>query len=424
MGVKELWTVLAPYAETKPRCELRGKKIAIDLSIWVVASLSVANYNKISRADLRTVFFRTRRLISEGVIPIFILEGAAPKLKSQIICERAKLRFRGTKPSQRNKAIRRTRFNQVLKQCKNLLQSMGVQCVYAPGEAEAYCAFLNKKGLVDGVISQDSDCFAYGALRVYRNFSLSATEVEIYDMEKIKKKMDFGQNKAIVMALLCGCDYCPGGIRGIGRINVQKLFNMYKDVEILQRIRSWRREDSKYTALEMRVDDNTICSNCGHGGRTQSHTKSGCGICGTREGCDESLWKEERLSLKTELELRKKALTDPSFPSKKVITEFLNEPTTAPRLNIIWQQPNMVTFVKKIRHLLQWTEIKCFQKFLPILARWQLKNMQRTNELNTDTFPSVAKLIQIGIERGVFSQGNQEQLRNLKQKYPGVIEAF
>lgn len=401
MGVKHLWSALAPYAETKPLHELRGQKIAIDLSIWVVASLSVPNEN--SRADLRSIFSRTRRLLSEGVIPIFILEGAAAKLKSRI--------------------IGRTQFNQVLEECKNLLESMGVQCVYAPGEAEAYCAFLNKKGLVDGVISQDSDCFAYGALRVYRNFKAVGSEVEMYDMEEIKKKMDFGQNKAIVMALLCGCDYCPGGIRGIGRMNVLKLFNKYKEVEILQRIRSWRLEDSKYTALEMRVDDKRICSNCGHDGRTQSHTKSGCGTCGTREGCDESLWKEERLSLKTELELRKKALTDPSFPSNEVIMEFLNEPATAPGLDMIWQEPNIEKYVTQIRPLLQWTEIDCFGEFLPILANWELENMIRRNELNGESY-QWQEVIQIGIERGAFSQSNQEQLRNFEQKNPGGIGAL
>jgi len=68
--------------------------------------------------------------------------------------------------------------------------------------------------LVDGVISQDSDCFAYGAVRVYRNFSVSTQgaqaaaggAVDIYDMREITSRMDFGQQKIIVMALLCGCD--------------------------------------------------------------------------------------------------------------------------------------------------------------------------------------------------------------------------
>lgn len=51
--------------------------------------------------------------------------------------------------------------------------------------------------MVDGVISQDSDCFAYGAVRVYRNFSVSAQgktaaqggAVDVYDLNRVYKSM-------------------------------------------------------------------------------------------------------------------------------------------------------------------------------------------------------------------------------------------
>ncbi|XP_034482127.1 flap endonuclease GEN [Drosophila innubila] len=394
MGVKELWSVLTPHAQRKPISELRGKKVAIDLAGWVCESLNVVDYFVHPRHHLKNLFFRTCYLIWEQVTPVFVLEGVAPKLKSQVIAKRNELQFRGVRPKQKddtqqtaNKAKGdkgdkgRTRFNHVLKQCENLLLSMGVQCVQGPGEAEAYCAFLNKHGLVDGVISQDSDCFAYGALRVYRNFSVSTQgtqaaaggAVDIYDMQEICGRMDFGQQKVIVMALLCGCDYCPDGIGGIGKDGVLKLFNKYKDSEILDRLRNWRSEMNTYSALELRVDDKTICSHCGHIGRTQSHSRSGCSVCGTHRGCDESLWKEQRLSIKAELMLRRKALSDVHFPNEEIISEFLSEPSTIPNLNLNWQQPNLVKFIKQVGHLLQWPEIYCFQKFFPILTRWQVQ---------------------------------------------------
>lgn len=51
--------------------------------------------------------------------------------------------------------------------------------------------------MVDGVISQDSDCFAYGARRVYRNFSVSSQgaaaaqggAVDVYDIDNVQKSM-------------------------------------------------------------------------------------------------------------------------------------------------------------------------------------------------------------------------------------------
>lgn len=188
MGVKELWTVLTPYAERKPINELRGKKVAIDLAGWVCESLNVVDYfvhprhhlkwvhfhlkivfliNFICFKPHRNLFFRTCYLIWEKVTPVFVLEGVAPKLKSQVIAKRNELQFRGVKPkdatassSQAPKGDKgRSRFNHVLKQCETLLVSMGIQCVQGPGEAEAYCAFLNKHGVSWTSFSISMDSF-------------------------------------------------------------------------------------------------------------------------------------------------------------------------------------------------------------------------------------------------------------------------
>lgn len=211
----------------------------------------------------RNLFFRTCYLLLSGITPVFVLEGTAPVLKHQMISKRNQIQFRGARPrkekTQANPEIQsqsvssqvntqkaskgRTRFNYVLKQCEELIRSMGLQCVQGPGEAEAFCAHLNAGGLVDGVISQDSDCFAYGARRVFRNFSLSMQgtagsiggSIDIYDLDFVQKSVDFGRNKIIVMALLCGCDYCPEGVGGVGRDAVHKLFNIYSEKEILDR---------------------------------------------------------------------------------------------------------------------------------------------------------------------------------------------
>lgn len=230
------------------------------------------------------------------------MEGEAPAIKYGVICKRNEIQFRGAKP--KNSQIKkpdkgRSRFNNVLKQCEELINSMGIECVQGPGEAEAFCAYLNQDGLVDGVISQDSDCFGYGAERVYRNFSVSQQgrgaavggAIDVYDMKRVREQMDLGQEKMVVLALLCGCDYCPEGIGGIGKDSVLKLFKIYKNDEILDKIKSWRINESKYSALELRVDDKGICTNCGHLGRTVVHTKSGCSVCRMSKGCNADLWK-------------------------------------------------------------------------------------------------------------------------------------
>lgn len=96
--------------------------------------------------------------------------------------------------------------------------------------------------LVDGCISQDSDCFLYGAKVVYRNFCMSTQgncgatggSVDVYSMEKIEKTLNIGRNKMIALALLCGCDY-DEGVNGVGKEATLKFFKTVREEDVLQR---------------------------------------------------------------------------------------------------------------------------------------------------------------------------------------------
>lgn len=41
----------------------------------------------------------------------------------------------------------RTRFNNILKECQEMLSYMGLECIQGNGEAEAMCAYLNSDGV-------------------------------------------------------------------------------------------------------------------------------------------------------------------------------------------------------------------------------------------------------------------------------------
>ena len=50
-----------------------------------------------------------------------------------------------------------------------MLDILGIPWLKSEGEAEATCAALNMKGIVDACATSDGDAFLYGATKVYRN---------------------------------------------------------------------------------------------------------------------------------------------------------------------------------------------------------------------------------------------------------------
>ena len=86
-----------------------------------------------------------------------------------------------------------------------LLHDFGLPFIVSPFEAEAQCAALD--GIVDGVISDDSDCLLFGATRVYRHV-FAKSGCKLYCAATVSRQ--FTRADLIVLAHLLGCDYCVG----------------------------------------------------------------------------------------------------------------------------------------------------------------------------------------------------------------------
>ena len=105
---------------------------------------------------------------------------------------------------------------------KQLLKQFGLPFHIAPGEAEAECALLQKKGVVDAVMSEDVDTLMFGSGLTLRNWSYEGhtrtrTHVNLYDAEKTKQgKSGLDSEGMILVALMSGGDYTPEGIPGCG----------------------------------------------------------------------------------------------------------------------------------------------------------------------------------------------------------------
>ena len=105
---------------------------------------------------------------------------------------------------------------------------MGIPYVNAPFEAESQCAYLELMGLVDGVITEDSDALLFGSKKVYRNIFEKNKFVEMYDANIIQKDMGLNRRDLIKMAMFMGSDYTKG-VKGIAAVNATEIINSFPD---------------------------------------------------------------------------------------------------------------------------------------------------------------------------------------------------
>lgn len=54
-------------------------------------------------------------------------------------------------------------------------RAQGVDCIVAPYEADAQLAYLNKTGMVQAIITEDSDPLAFGCKKVWNKMLIAFT---------------------------------------------------------------------------------------------------------------------------------------------------------------------------------------------------------------------------------------------------------
>eukprot|EP00796_Vickermania_ingenoplastis_P005372 gene5372-3867_t len=95
-----------------------------------------------------------------------------------------------------------------------LLDCCGVPFVLSPCEADAQCASLSRRGLVDAVFTEDSDVVVHGATSVLRGFFSGSKDVVRYEQSTLAAH-GLSRSVLVAMTLLLGCDY-DEGVHGVG----------------------------------------------------------------------------------------------------------------------------------------------------------------------------------------------------------------
>ena len=180
----------------------RPLRIAIDAAIWNFQSQAGQGGKN---PALRTLYYRLLRILALPIHPLFVYDGKNKPLVK------------------RGKTVSRWGSCIANETSKKLLQQFGFPVHVAPGEAEAECALLQRKGLVDMVMSQDGDAIMFGSNITLRDWSKegtrgnkSPTHVNVLDLPRIKEMSGLDPDGMILVALLSGGDYNQDGVPGFG----------------------------------------------------------------------------------------------------------------------------------------------------------------------------------------------------------------
>lgn len=260
MGIRGLNALVSENAPKAIRsAEMKsffGRKVAIDASMCLYQFLiavrqqdgnALTNEAGETTSHMMGFFYRTIRMVSNGIKPCYVFDGKPPMMKGGELEKRLKRRedaeakLKEAKETgqveelqkYQRRTVRVTREQN--EDVKVLLKLMGIPFVEAPCEAESQCAELAKKGKVYGAASEDMDTLCYQPPYLLRNMTAAEArklKVDEYDSAAVLKGFDMPIEQFVDMCILLGCDYCET-IRGIGPVTAEKMIRQYGSLDAI-----------------------------------------------------------------------------------------------------------------------------------------------------------------------------------------------
>ena len=203
------------------------------------------------------LFSRTTKLMAEGLKLAFVFDGKAPDIKQKTKDLRKEAKIEAGikfKQAEEDGDLEKMKMyssrtavltKKMVDDAKEILEALGLPIIQAPSEGEAQAAYIVSKGDAYAAISQDYDNLIFNCPRLIRNLSIEGKRKKAgkYGYVKIKPEMillkdvlnnlELNIDQLIILAILVGTDYNPGGVKGIGPkkgLNLVKKHNDFAEI--------------------------------------------------------------------------------------------------------------------------------------------------------------------------------------------------
>ncbi|CDM33420.1 hypothetical protein DTO013E5_7290 [Penicillium roqueforti] len=223
----------------------------------------------------------------------------------------------------------------MINECQQLLTLFGLPYITAPMEAEAQCAKLVSLGLVDGIVTDDSDIFLFGGTRVYKNMFNQSKFVECYLTSDLEKEYALHRRKLISFAHLLGSDYTEG-IPGIGPVTALEILTEFSSLE---EFREW------WTELQM----------------------------GTNNAEDAHLAFRKKFRKKAS-----KIFLPPSFPDAKVDEAYLEPAVDDDPSQFQWGVPDLNALRTFLMTTIGWSQERTDEVLVPVIRDMNRREQEGT----------------------------------------------
>ncbi|KAJ5885249.1 hypothetical protein N7495_009759 [Penicillium taxi] len=257
MGIKGLHGLLKSIQKPCHIKSFDGQTLAIDAYGWlhrgtVACSVDLV-LEKQTRKHIDFVLHRVRMLLFFGVKPYLVFDG--DNLPSKAGTEQERHLRRQESKSLGLELQRKGRITEAYQEFQKAvdvtpymarqlieeLKKMNVQYVVAPYEADPQMVYLEQLGIVDGIISEDSDLLVFGAKRLLSKLDQHGDCIEINraDFTACRDVSLVGWSDADFrhMCILSGCDYLAN-IPKMGLKTAYRSIRKYKTVErVLQMLK-------------------------------------------------------------------------------------------------------------------------------------------------------------------------------------------